>query len=148
MWQIWLIAAGVFFIIEIFTIGFFVFWLGIGSLFAMIVSLFTGNLVIQATVFLISSVILILATKPLVSKLQDKDVIQTNIYSLVGKRGIVIEDIDWQTGKGQIKSDGEIWSAKSNEHVNIPKGSEVEIESIEGVKAFVKPIKIVSTSTN
>lgn len=148
MWQIWLIAAGVFFIIEIFTIGFFVFWLGVGSLFAMIVSLFTGNLVIQATVFLVSSVILILATKPLVSKLQDKDVTQTNIYSLVGKRGIVIEAIDWQTGKGQIKSDGEIWSAKSSEHVNIPKGSEVEIESIEGVKAFVKPIKIVSTNTN
>ena len=148
MWQIWLIAAGVFFIIEIFTIGFFVFWLGIGSLLAMVISLFTTNLVVQSTVFIISSTLLILATKPLVNKLQKKDNTPTNVYSIVGKKAIVIEDINWSTGKGQIKSDGEIWSAKSNEHVNIPKGSEVEIESIEGVKAFVKPIKIVSTSTN
>ena len=148
MWQIWLIAAGVFFIIEIFTIGFFVFWLGIGSLLAMVVSLFTTNLVVQSTVFIISSTLLILATKPLVNKLQKKDNTTTNVYSIVGKKAIVIEDINWSTGKGQIKFEGEIWSAKTNEHENIPKGSEVEIESIEGVKAFVKPIKIVSTNTN
>ena len=68
----------------------------------------------------------------------------TNVYSIVGKRGIVIEDIDWATGKGQIKSEGEVWSAKTNEHINIPKGTEVEIESIDGVKVFVKPLKITS----
>ena len=97
MWQIWLIAAGVFFIIEIFTIGFFVFWLGIGSLLAMVVSLFTTNLVVQSTVFIISSTLLILATKPLVNKLQKKDNTTTNVYSIVGKNAIVIEDINWST---------------------------------------------------
>lgn len=148
MWQIWLIAAGVFLIIEIFTIGFFVFWLSIGSLLAMLVSFVTSNLVIQCAVFIVSSTILIFATKPLVNRFQKKDTIPTNVYSLVGKRGVVIEDINWATGQGQIKASGEIWSAKTNDHVNIPKGSEVEIVSIDGVKAFVKPIKIVSTSTN
>lgn len=148
MWQIWLIAAGVFLIIEIFTIGFFVFWLSIGSLLAMLVSLVTSNLAIQCTVFIISSTILIFATKPLVNRFQKKDTTPTNVYSLVGKRGVVIEDINWTTGQGQIKASGEIWSAKTNDHVNIPKGSEVEIVSIDGVKAFVKPIKIVSTNTN
>ena len=148
MWQIWLIAAGVFFVIEIFTIGFFVFLLGLGCLFAMLVSFFTSNLIIQFSVFVITSTLLIFATKPLVAKLQKKDSTPTNVYSIVGKRAIVIEDIDWTTGKGQIKSQGEVWSAKTNDHINIPKGSEVEIESIEGVKAFVKPIKIASTNTN
>lgn len=147
MWQIWLIAAGVFLIIEIFTIGFFVFWLSIGSLLAMLVSFFTSNIVIQFAVFVISSTILIFATKPLVNKIHKKDTTPTNVYSLVGKRGIVIEDIDWSTGQGQIKASGEVWSAKTNDHVNIPKGSEVEIVSIDGVKAFVIPIKIVSTNT-
>lgn len=148
MWQIWLIVAGVFLIIEIFTIGFFVFWLSIGSLLAMLVSFVTSNLVIQCAVFIVSSTILIFATKPLVNRFQKKDTIPTNVYSLVGKRGVVIEDINWATGQGQIKASGEIWSAKTNDHVNIPKGSEVEIVSIDGVKAFVKPIKIVSTNTN
>jgi membrane protein implicated in regulation of membrane protease activity len=145
MWHIWLIAAGVFFVIEIFTVGFFVFWLGVASLIALIVSLFTSNIITQSTIFIISSVVLIFATKPLVSRIQKKDSIPTNVYSLVGKRGIVIEDINWTTGTGTIKSEGEIWSAKTNEHVNIPKNSEVEIESIEGVKACVRPIKIAST---
>lgn len=141
MWQIWLIAAGVFFIIEIFTVGFLIFWLGVGSLIAMLVSLFTDSVIAQTAVFVISSGLLIFATKPLAKKFSKKDTVPTNVYSIVGKKAIVIEDIDWATGKGLIKSEGEVWSAKTKEQINIPKGTEVEIESIEGVKAFVKPIK-------
>ena len=144
MWQIWLIASGIFFICEIITVGFLVFWLGVGALVAMLVSFFTSNIIVQMSVFVISSGLLIFATRPLVNKINRKDVVPTNVYSLIGKKAIVIEDIDWVTGKGQIKFEGEIWSAKSKEQVNIPTGSEVEIVSIEGVKAFVKPIKISS----
>ena len=144
MWQIWLIASGIFFICEIITVGFLVFWLGVGALIAMLVSFFTSNIIIQMSVFVISSGLLILLTRPLVNKISKKDVVPTNVYSLIGKKAVVTEDIDWVTGKGQIKFEGEIWSAKSKEQVNIPVGSEVEIVSIEGVKAFVKPLKINS----
>ena len=139
MWHIWLITAGVFFVLEIFTVGFLVFWFGIAALLAMLVSFITNNIIVQTTVFVISSALLIFATKPLVKKLSNKDNIKTNVYSLTGKKAIVIEDIDWATGSGQIKIEGQVWSAKTKEQVNIPKGTEVEIESIEGVKAFVKP---------
>ena len=141
MWQIWLITSGIFFICEIITVGFLVFWLGVGALIAMLVSFFTSNIIIQMSVFVISSGLLILLTRPLVNKISKKDVVPTNVYSLIGKKAVVTEDIDWVTGKGQIKFEGEIWSAKSKEQVNIPVGSEVEIVSIEGVKAFVKPLK-------
>ena len=144
MWQIWLIASGIFFICEIITVGFLVFWLGVGALIAMLVSFFTSNIIVQMSVFVISSGLLIFATRPLVNKISKKDAIPTNVYSLIGKKAVVTEDIDWVTGKGQIKFEGEIWSAKSKEQINIPAGSEVEIVSIEGVKAFVKPLKIYS----
>ena len=144
MWQMWLIASGVFFIIEIFTVGFLIFWLGIGALFAILISFLTNNIIIQTTVFVISSGLLIFATKPLVNKITKKEVIPTNVYSIVGKKGIVVEDIDWSTGTGQIKSEGEVWSAKTNEQINIPKGTEVEIESIDGVKVIVKPLNVTS----
>jgi hypothetical protein len=144
MWQIWLIASGIFFICEIITVGFLVFWLGIGALIAMLVSFFTSNIIVQMSVFVISSGLLIFATRPLVNKISRKDVIPTNVYSLIGKKAIVTESIDCTTGKGQIKFEGEVWSAKSKEQINIPAGSEVEIVSIEGVKAFVKPLKINS----
>ena len=141
MWQIWLIAAGVFLILEIFTMGFLVFWLSIGCLLAMLVSFVTNSIIIQTTVFVLSSGLLIFATKPLVNKFAEKDNTKTNVYSLAGKKAIVIEDIDWSTGSGQIKIEGQVWSAKTSEQLNISKGTEVEIEKIEGVKAFVKPLK-------
>ena len=144
MWQIWLIASGIFFICEIITVGFLVFWLGVGALIAMLVSFFTSNIIVQMSVFVISSGLLIFATRPLVNKISKKDVVPTNVYSLIGKKAVVTEEIDWVTGKGQIKFEGEVWSAKSKEQINIPAGSEVEIVSIEGVKAFVKPLKINS----
>lgn len=144
MWQIWLIAAGVFIIGEIITVGFLLFWLSIASLFAMVVSFFTSNVIIQMAVFVISSGLLIFATKPLVEKLAKKDSVATNVYSIIGKTAIVIEDIDWASGTGQIKCEGEVWSAKTDEQINIPAGSEVEIVSIEGVKANVKPLKIAA----
>ena len=144
MWQIWLIASGIFFICEIITVGFLVFWLGIGALIAMLVSFFTSNIIVQMSVFVISSGLLIFATRPLVNKISKKDVVPTNVYSLIEKKAIVTEEINWVTGKGLIKFEGEVWSAKSKEQVNIPVGSEVEIVSIEGVKAFVKPLKINS----
>ena len=144
MWQIWLIASGIFFICEIITVGFLVFWLGVGALIAMLVSFFTSNIIIQMSVFVVSSGLLIFATRPLVNKISKKDVVPTNVDSLIGKKAIVTESIDCTTGKGQIIFEGEVWSAKSKEQINIPAGSEVEIVSIEGVKAFVKPLKINS----
>lgn len=144
MWQIWLIASGVFFVIEIFTVGFFIFWLGIAALFTMLVSFFTNSVIIQASIFVILSGLLIFATRPLANKIIKKDSTPTNVYSLVGKVGIVVEDINWANGTGQIKAEGEIWSAKTKEQINIPKGTKVKIESIEGVKAFVKPLNTTS----
>lgn len=142
MWQIWLIISGVFFVAEIMTVGFLVFWFAIGSLIAMIVSFFTDNIIIQTTVFVISSTILLFATKPLVKKFAKNDeAIKTNVYSIVGKNAIVKQDIDSLNGKGQIKVDGETWSAISKNDANISKGTEVKIIEVKGVKAIVAPIK-------
>ena len=59
MWYVWLIISGLFLVLEMITVGFLVFWLAIGALFAMLVSFFTSNLIIQTTVFVISSIGLI-----------------------------------------------------------------------------------------
>lgn len=143
MWQFWLIASGIFFIVEIITTGFLVFWLGIAALLSMIVSIFTDNIIIQTVVFIITSVILIFATKPFVKKFIHKkegEDMKTNAFSIIGKTAIVIKDIDTIDGKGQIKVEGEIWSAEGKDGSNIEKGTKVEILNIDGVKAIVKPI--------
>ena len=139
MWVFWLIVAGIFFIIEMATIGFLVFWFGIGSLLAMVTSFFTDNIFIQAVVFIIASTLLLIFTRPLVNKfIKIPKEVKTNAYSIIGKKGIVISKINNIEGIGQIKIDGEVWSAKSVTDEDIPENTEVEIVEIDGVKAVVK----------
>lgn len=141
MWQFWLIVAGLFFVGEIFTLGFLIFWFGIGALFAMLVSFFTTNIIIQTTVFIITSTIFILATKPLVKKFVDVKKTNTNVFSIIGKKALVIKDIDPIHSSGQIKLNGEVWSAETENDEIIKEGSEVEVLKINGVKAIVKLVE-------
>ncbi|MBP3256242.1 MAG: NfeD family protein [Clostridia bacterium] len=144
MWYIWLIIAGVAFIAEIFTTGFLVFWFGLGALISMIVSIFCpGDYVLQTSIFVITSTLLIFLTKPLVNKFTKKDKnkeYSTNAYSIVGKKGIVVQDINPVHGIGQVKVAGEVWSAKTSDDSIIEKGSQIEVTEIQGVKAVVKSI--------
>ena len=108
MWIFWLIATGIFFVIEIATVGFLIFWLGIGALLAMITSFFTDNLIIQTAVFVVSSALLIPLTKPFVDKItKSKKEVKTNSYSLINKKGIVTVDINPTQGTGLVKVNGE-----------------------------------------
>lgn len=137
MWYIWLIAAGIFFIIEIFTVGFLIFWLGIGALLAMLVSFVTTNLFIQTLVFVISSCVLIPFTKPLVNKFISKgDNTKTNAFSLINKEGFVISKITPNTN-GQVKVDGQIWTAISTNNDVIDVNDVVTVKKIDGVKLVV-----------
>lgn len=141
MWYIWLILAGVFVIGEVLTSGFLIFWLALGSLIAMAVSFLTDSIIIQTTVFLISSVILILATKPLVRKFANTETVKTNVSSIIGKKGLVTKDINSINSTGQVRIDGELWSAIGENDMEISKGTEVEVIEIKGVKVIVAPVK-------
>ena len=138
MWYVWLILAGIFVILETITMGFLVFWLGLGSLCAMITSFFTDNIFIQTLVFVITSTLFILATRPIVKKFTKKDkTTVTNAFAIVGKKAIVTKEVNPTMGIGQIKVDGQDWSAKCDGDKNIPKDTEVLILRIDGVKAVV-----------
>lgn len=144
MWHIWLIIAGVCFVIEMMTVGFLVFWFGVGALLTTIVSLiFPDNIVLQTSIFVVSSTLLIFLTKPLVKKLSKSDKkIATNAYSVIGKKGIVTQDINETHGVGQIKVAGEVWSAKTTDGSIIEKGTQIEVINIDGVKAVVEPVSV------
>ena len=145
MWQFWLVLSGICLIIESFTLGFFVFWFSIGALFALIVSLFTTNIVIQSVVFIVSSTILLLLTKPLIKNfVKTPKTKPTNVYSIIGKEGIVLESIDNLNSTGKVKVSGELWTAISDS--NIEKGETIKVLSINGVKLKVEKINEVSNA--
>ncbi len=147
MWQIWLIICGICLVIEVMTHGFLVFWFALGALFAMITSFFVDSIIIQSTVFVLSSTLLIFATKPLVKKfINSKETVPTNAFSVVGKKGLVTEEINTHTGTGVVKIDGETWSAVDVNNSTIEKDSDIQVLEIKGVKLVVEKINVPSKS--
>ena len=141
MWALWLIASGVFFLGEIFTISFLLFWPGVGAFLAFLTSLLLPeNILLQVIVFAISSILLILFTKPLVNKIfKNKDDTTMNNSAIIGKKGIVIKSIDNDNPIGLVKINGELWSAIKDEKAKpINAGESVIIEKIDGVKLLVR----------
>ena len=103
---------------------------------------YINRLLFQTSLISASSVILILATKPFVKKFLNNENIVTNVNSLIGKKAIVIQDIDNLKSTGQVKIGGEIWSAQSESNDIISKDTEVEIVKIDGVKLIVRLVPV------
>lgn len=135
----WLILAGFFFVLEFVTEGFLICWFGVGALAAMITSfIWPEATVAQIIVFGVVSAILVLFTRKFSKKVEPKAENTSNVYSILGKEAIVTVEIDNNSGKGQVKIDGDVWSAKSETGEKISLNSKVEIIKIDGVKAVVK----------
>lgn len=135
MWKVWLIIAGIFLIIESVTTGFLVFWFSVGALIALVCSFFIESVITQTYIFLITSTILIFATRKFCNKFLNNDAPET-INTIVGKVGKVTIDIDPINATGQVKIGGETWSATAESPIST--GAEIIVEKIEGVKAVVK----------
>lgn len=136
----WLIVAVILFIGEMVCPIFFMFWFGVGAIVSLIVSLFTTNIMSQVIVFFVVSLIFVLFMKPLTNKVfKTKAKDELNMNGIIGKTAVVIKDIDNLKGVGEVKINGEVWSAiNSNDGIIIETGKKVEIVRVEGVKLIVK----------
>jgi membrane protein implicated in regulation of membrane protease activity len=141
-WFIWLVVAGVFTIVEIATVGFFIIWFGVAALLTAIFSLFMPEaFLVQVVFWAISSVLLVLFTKRFTDKVKPETT-ATNVYSIIGKRAVVTTKINNENATGQIKVDGDVWSAKTENYDEvIEAGEHVEILRIDGVKVIVKKVE-------
>ena len=138
---IWLIVLVVCLAIEISTLGLTSIWFAGGALLALIISLIGGPLWLQVLVFLVTSIVLLIFTRPIAMKYFNKNRAKTNVDSKIGKQAIVTVTIDNLKGEGQIVTEGMEWTARSLDSSVIEEGAIVTIEKIEGVKAIVKIMK-------
>lgn len=141
LWAIWLILCGTFLLIEIFNISFLLIWPGIGSFFAFIASVLGAPIEIQIAVFAISTTIMIIFMKPLTKKLfKNKDNTKMNNDAMIGKKGVVIKEINSTEDVGQVKVAGELWSAITLNDEKIKINEIVEVTKVDGVKLVVTKI--------
>jgi membrane protein implicated in regulation of membrane protease activity len=134
----WLIAGLILLIAEMFHGGLFLMWIGAAALFTALIALFTTTQWILWVVFAVSSVILLLASRPLARSIHGRVTVPSNVDSLVGQQGVVLETIDPLANTGQVRIRSEQWRARSS--APIKQGSHVVIEKIEGTTLMVKEV--------
>ena len=135
---IWLLLCALCLIIEILTVGFLLFFPGVGAFLAFLTSLLIDSIAIQIGVFIVTTTLSIIFLRPLFAKLFKTKDLPTNSDSLIGKTGIVLKEIIGPDNIGQIKVQGEIWSAICKEKITLKVDDTVTVDSIDGVKLVVK----------
>lgn len=116
-------------------------WFAVGALVATVIGLLGGEFWLQATAFLVISVGLLIALWPLTKKFLKPKVTATNVDALIGTQGYVTAAVDNLNAVGQVKLGGMEWTARSTTGEKIDAGTLVTVDRIEGVKAFVTPVK-------
>ena len=138
---LWAALTVVFIIVELTTVELVAVWFAAGSLAACITTLAGGSLWIQLLVFLAVSILLLIATRPIVrSILKNRTPVATNADSLIGTVCVVKEEINNVEDTGRVFADGLMWTAKSADNLPIPAGTRCTVESIAGVKLIVRPV--------
>jgi membrane protein implicated in regulation of membrane protease activity len=138
-WLLWLIAAVVFGVGEVATLGFFLAPFAGGALIAAIVTGLGAGTAAGWAVFLVVSVILLAALRPLArSHRRQPPRLRTGTAALVGRSGMVVERIANDEGVGCVRIDGEVWTARSyDDDEVIEAGKRVQIVEIRGATALV-----------
>ena len=137
---IWLIAVVVFVVAEAATLGLTSIWFACGSLLAMVAALLDVSIWGQLLVFILGSALLLASTRKWDSKLKLGRV-KTNADRIIGQQAVVIQTIDNQAAKGQVRVGGQVWTARSVEDEPILAGTQVEVVQITGVKVIVKKME-------
>lgn len=139
MLYIWLTLAIVFAITEVVTVGLTTIWFSLGALVSLLLVICgIDNITVQIVVFVLVSLLSLIATRPLVKKYINKKVQPTNADRCIGKEAFVTEEINNVLSKGAVKVNGVEWSARSEDNSVIEIGKKVKIISIDGVKVIVQ----------
>ena len=138
MWM-WLAAVLVLIAIELLTTSLTTIWFAGGALVGFLLNICGAPLWAQIAAFIVVSLLLLIFTRPVLTKAIKKSGIRTNVDSLVGTMAKVTEQINNREGTGTAIVNGQEWTARSiDDAVTIESGETVEIVEISGVKIIVK----------
>lgn len=138
----WVGLLILFLVLEGSTVALVSLWFAVGSLAAIVAALLGASLGVQVGIFLAVSGVLLALLRPFLRKYIAPSIQKTNVDSLVGRECPVTEDIQNLQSQGQVKVNGMVWSARSTDGQQIPKGTVVRIDRIEGVKLLVSPVPV------
>lgn len=134
---IWIALIIIFSVIEVLTMGLTTIWFAGAALIALLAALVGLSVPVQIGIFLLSAALLIYFTKPLAKDFLRIGSEKTNVEAVIGQSGPVVKGIE-RYATGQVKINGQIWSALSEDGEPIETGLKVQVVAVEGVKLIVK----------
>ena len=138
---VWLVAVFVFLVLELISMGLTTIWFAGGAVVAFVASLFNAPIPVQILLFIVTSVVMLIFTRPVVEKKLNNSRTKTNVEEIIGKEGKVTEAVDNFNQKGVVVINGLEWSARNGETDDIiPVGAKVIVKEVQGVKVMVTVI--------
>ncbi len=133
----WTLVAIVCGAIEILSAGFWFLWLAIAAIIVALLIQFgtLPTLEAQLLVFAIFTLVFIVLTRPLVMKFVKSNDTVSNVKALIGQHGMTLTNVS-PLQYGQVKVNGEVWTAVSEE--DIDDDTRIEVTGIDGVKLRIK----------
>ena len=140
-WSVWLGAAVLLGVAEMFSLDLILGMLAVGALAGLVTSLAGGAFVLSFLVAIITSVGMLALVRPgLVARLRTGPELRLGHGKLVGQQGVVTETVT-ALEPGRIRLAGEIWTAQPyDDNITITPGETVEVFEIRGATAYVHPI--------
>ena len=135
----WVILSALLIVGEIYTAGFFILPFSIGAAFAAAVAWFGGGLVWQWAVFLVVSVGLLLPLKRFADRVTPESPIAVAADRMIGKIGVVIEEVKPHGVTGRVRMGSEEWRAAADGEQSIAVDTPIEVLRVDGTHVVVRP---------
>ncbi|MEW1700261.1 NfeD family protein [Streptomyces sp. NPDC093249] len=138
-WLVWLAAAGVLAVAEIFTLTAALGMLAVAALVTAGCAALGAPVLVQLVVFAVVATVCVLFVRPVAMRhLSQPQAERFGVDALVGKPAYVLSEVT-ATG-GRVRIGGEEWTARSyDETLVIPPGRTVDVMEINGATALVYP---------
>lgn len=135
----WLIFMLVFVVFELVTMGLTTIWFALGALVALAIAAVSGPIWLQIIAFVVVSIAALFGVRNIAKDFFNQNREKTNAFSLIGKKGIVTEQISNIHAVGQVTVAGQEWTARAVDDSKVyEKGEMVVIRAISGVKLMVE----------
>ena len=136
---VWGIVLAVAVVFEIATVALVSIWFAFGNLLALIAACLKASLSVQIIIFVLGSLLTLVLTRPLASKMLHGQITKTNVDRLIGKKGVVTKSLTAYE-MGEVKLLNGTWRALSKTKDEITEGSQVKVLAIEGNHLIVEEI--------
>jgi len=143
-WIFWLVLGVALIIAEVFTLGFVLFWFGLGAIAAALTGMLGFGFLAQFLVFAGVSIALTAMSRTIFLRYlphQSEDQLKMGIASLPGQIGTVSGASKGALREGAVKVYGSTWTAfPIDGESELVEGEKVEVVSVKGSSIYVRRV--------